>query len=426
MSREAAKKVRSLVKKHHAWMNQTLPMIASENLTSHEVREMLATDLSHRYAEGQPFERFYQGCSYIDEIENLSIKLAKKLFGAAHVNVQPTSGVVANLATYSAMAKCGDTIMSLHVPHGGHISHSKISAAGIMGLKVKNFVFDPEEMNLDINASRNAILKEKPNFLYFGGSVFLFPHPIKELRNAAEDVGAKVGYDAAHVLGLIAGGEFQRPLEEGADIMASSRHKTFPGPQGGIIFTNSKGLKRKIDDSVFPGLVSNHHLHHLAGLAVTLAEMLEFGEAYAKQTIANARALAEALYERGLDVLCEKKGFTSSHQVLVDVSKNGKGTRVATELEKNNVILNKNLLPWDKLDKSVDPSGIRIGTQELTRLGMKGKEMVRIAEFIKSVVVDNRNVKDEVIDFRKDFTKLKYSFSDTQEAYEYFDFGEHQ
>jgi glycine hydroxymethyltransferase len=142
MSREAAKKVRSLVKKHHAWMNQTLPMIASENLTSHEVREMLATDLSHRYAEGQPFERFYQGCSYIDEIENLSIKLAKKLFGAAHVNVQPTSGVVANLATYSAMAKCGDTIMSLHVPHGGHISHSKISAAGIMGLKVKNFVFE--------------------------------------------------------------------------------------------------------------------------------------------------------------------------------------------------------------------------------------------------------------------------------------------
>jgi glycine hydroxymethyltransferase len=206
--------------------------------------------------------------------------------------------------------------------------------------------------------------------------------------------------------------------------MASSRHKTFPGPQGGIIFTDDEKLKKRIDDSVFPGLVSNHHLHHLAGLAIALAEMLEFGEAYAKQIVSNAKALAEALYERGFDVLCEKKGFTQSHQVLVDVTKNGKGTRVASFLEENNIILNKNLLPWDKLDKSVDPSGIRIGTQELTRLGMKENEMAEIAEFIKSVVVDNRNVKKGVIDFRNDFNKLKYSFNDKQEAYKYFDFGD--
>lgn len=424
MSKEAVKKVKSLVKRHHAWMDQCLPMIASENLTSHAVREMMATDLSHRYAEGQPGERFYQGCSYIDEIENLAVKLAKKLFNAGYVNIQPTSGVVANLATYSALAKCGDTMMSLHVPHGGHISHSKISAAGIMGLDVKNFAFNPEEMNIDVEESRKLILEEKPRFLYFGGSVFLFPHPVEELRSAADEVGAKIGYDAAHVLGLIAGGQFQRPLKEGADIMASSRHKTFPGPQGGIIFTDDKELKKRIDDAVFPGLVSNHHLHHLAGLAVALAEMLEFGEAYAKQTISNAKALGEALYERGLDVLCEKKGFTASHQVLVNVTKNGKGTRVATDLEKNNIILNKNLLPWDKLDKSIDPSGIRIGTQELTRLGMKEKEMVEIAEFIKTVVTDNRDVKEDVIDFRKDFSTLEYCFDYAQKAYKYFDFGD--
>jgi glycine hydroxymethyltransferase len=424
MSREKAEKVKTLVKKHHEWMNQCLPMIASENLTSHEVREMLATDLSHRYAEGQPFERFYQGCAFIDEIEDLAVELAKRLFGSKYVNVQPTSGVVANLATYYALAKCGDTMMSLHVPHGGHISHSRISAAGLMELKVKNFVFDPEEMNINIDASRRAILEEKPKFLYFGGSVFLFPHPVKELKGVADEVGATVGYDAAHVLGLIAGGQFQSPLKEGADVMASSRHKTFPGPQGGIIFTDDEKLKKRIDDSVFPGLVSNHHLHHLAGLAIALAEMLEFGEAYAKQIVSNAKALAEALYERGFDVLCEKKGFTQSHQVLVDVTKNGKGTRVASFLEENNIILNKNLLPWDKLDKSVDPSGIRIGTQELTRLGMKENEMAEIAEFIKSVVVDNRNVKKGVIDFRNDFNKLKYSFNDKQEAYKYFDFGD--
>jgi glycine hydroxymethyltransferase len=424
MSKEEAEKVKTLVKKHHEWMNQCLPMIASENLTSHEVREMLASDLSHRYAEGQPFERFYQGCAFIDEIENLAVDLAKRLFGSKYVNVQPTSGVVANLATYYAIAKCGDTMMSLHVPHGGHISHSRISAAGIMELKVKNFIFDPEEMNINIDASKKAILEEKPTFLYFGGSVFLFPHPVKELKVVAEEVGAWVGYDAAHVLGLIAGGQFQNPLKEGADVMASSRHKTFPGPQGGIIFTDNERLKKRIDDSVFPGLVSNHHLHHLAGLAIALAEMLEFGEAYAKQIILNAKALAEALYERGFDVLCEKKGFTESHQVLVDVTKNGKGTRVASVLEENNIILNKNLLPWDKLDKSIDPSGIRIGTQELTRLGMKEKEMAEIAEFIKSVVVDKRNVKKGVIDFRNGFKRLKYCFNDKQEAYKYFDFGD--
>lgn len=424
MSKAAVDKVRSLVKRHHAWMDQCIPMIASENLTSHDVREMMATDLSHRYAEGHPRERFYQGCTYIDEIEELAVKLAKKLFKADFVNVQATSGVIANLATYRAFARCGDTMMSLHVPHGGHISHSKISAAGVMGLKVKNFLFDPNEMNIDVEASRKVIIEEKPKFIYFGGSVFLFPHPVSELKEAAHEVGAKIGFDAAHVLGLIAGGEFQQPLDEGAHVMASSRHKTFPGPQGGIIFTNDAELSRKIDDAVFPGLVSNHHLHHLAGLAITLAEMLEYGREYARQTISNAQALGEALYERGFEVLCEKKGFTRSHQVLVDVKNVGKGTRVAKDLEKNNIILNKNLLPWDKLDKSVDPSGIRIGTQELTRLGMKEKDMEPIAEFIKSVILDNKNIKNDVIEFRKDFTKLHYCFSDSQKAYQYFDFGD--
>jgi glycine hydroxymethyltransferase len=424
MGKDDVLKIIGLAKAHHEWMNQCIPMIASENLTSHQVRELMASDLSHRYAEGTPNERFYQGCRYIDEIEILALNLAKKLFGSAYVNVQPTSGVIANLATYSALAKCGDKMMSLRVPHGGHISHSRISAAGIMGLQVKNFAFDPEEMNIDIDASKKAILEERPKFLYFGGSVFLFPHPVRELKEAANEVGAMVGYDAAHVLGLIAGEQFQNPLKEGADIMASSRHKTFPGPQGGIIFTDDEALKKKIDDSVFPGLVSNHHLHHLAGLAVTLAEMLEFGQQYARQIISNAKALAEALYEGGFDVLCEKKGFTASHQVLVDVTRDGKGTRVATDLEKNNIIINKNLLPWDKLDKSIDPSGIRIGVQELTRLGMKESEMVAIADFIKKVVKDNRNLKKEVIDFRKDFTELKYTFTDSQEAYKYFDFGD--
>jgi len=424
MSGEEIARIREAVKRHHLWMRRCLPMIASENLTSHAVREMMATDLSHRYAEGKPGERFYQGCAYIDDVERLATELAKKLFRARYVNVQPTSGVIANLATYSALARCGDTMMALQVPHGGHISHSRISAAGIMGLKVSNFAFDAREMNIDVQASEKLIKEVRPRFLYFGGSVFLFPHPVRELREAADEVGAWIGYDAAHVLGLIAGGEFQDPLREGADVMASSRHKTFPGPQGGVIFTNDEGLSKRIDAAVFPGLVSNHHLHHVAGFAVALAEMLEFGRGYARQIVSNARALAEALYERGFDVLCEHKGFTASHQVLVNVVEQGKGTRVASRLEENNIIVNKNLLPGDRLSTSVDPSGIRLGVQELTRLGMREKEMDEIAEFIKKAVIDDRDIGEEVAEFRKGFSKLHYCFEKASEAYRYFDFGD--
>ncbi|MGL4670150.1 MAG: serine hydroxymethyltransferase [Methanobacteriaceae archaeon] len=415
------KEIRNLTKDHTEWMKNSINLIASENITSAEVKELEASDLSHRYAEGLPGERLYEGCKYIDEIEQTTVDLSKKLFKAEHANVQPTSGVVANLASFFTFAKPGDSIMALKVPVGGHISHADVSAAGIRGLKLHTHPFNNDIMNIDIDALNKKILEVKPKIVLFGGSLFLFPHPIKEAKEACDEVGAKVMYDGAHVLGLIAGGKFQDPLREGADIITGSTHKTFPGTQGGIILCKEK-YSKVIDEAVFPGVVSNHHLHHVAGLGVATAEMLEFGADYAKQIIKNAKALAQSLHELGFNVLCEDLGFTESHQVAFDVSDIKRASILAKELESNNIILNKNLLPWDNVNKSDDPSGIRVGTQEITRRGMKESQMSEVAEFIKRVAMDGENVKEEVSEFVNDYTKVHYAFTES-DAYKYINFS---
>ncbi|RBQ22677.1 Serine hydroxymethyltransferase [Candidatus Methanobinarius endosymbioticus] len=412
--------IQKLMKKHTDWMKNSINLIASENITSSQVQSTMASDLSHRYAEGKCGERLYEGCEYIDDIESITIRLSQALFKAEHANVQPTSGVVANLAAFFAFSKPGDSIMALEVPVGGHISHANVSAAGIRGLKVHQYPFDEKTMNIDADAMSKKILEVKPKIVLLGGSLFLFPHPVKEAKEAAEEVGAKVMYDGAHVLGLIAAGKFQDPLREGADVMMGSTHKTFPGTQGGIILTKDEYAK-KIDDAVFPGVVSNHHLHHVAGLGIATAEMLQFGAEYADQIIKNAKTLAQALYERGFNVLCGDQGFTESHQVALDVSDIGRASILAKDLEANNIILNKNLLPWDNVNRSDDPSGIRVGTQEITRRGMKEAQMFDVADLIMRVAMDKVDVKKEVSEFMEDYNKVHYAFEES-EAYKYIQF----
>ncbi|ADZ09485.1 Glycine hydroxymethyltransferase [Methanobacterium lacus] len=412
--------IREYTKDHQNWMKNSINLIASENITSKPIKEVLASDLSHRYAEGLPNKRFYEGCKYIDKIENLTVKLSKKLFKAEHVNVQPTSGVVANLASFFALTKPNDTLMALRVPYGGHISHAEVSAAGIRGLKIRPHPFDNKTMNIDADAMKKDILKTKPKLVLLGGSLFLFPHPVEEAKEAADEVGAKVMYDGAHVLGLIAGERFQDPLKEGADLMVGSTHKTLPGPQGGIIFTSNE-LKQTIDNAVFPGVVSNHHLHHVAGLGIACAEMLEFGKDYATQTIKNSKKLAECLYDLDFNVLCPDLDFTESHQLVMDIKSVGSSSEISQRLETNNIIVNKNLLPWDEKTETNEPSGIRIGTQEITRRGLKESEMEVVANFINEVVINGKNVKNDAMNFMSDYTTLNYSFK-PEEAYEYIKF----
>jgi glycine hydroxymethyltransferase len=314
--------------------------------------------------------------------------------------------------------------MALSLVTGGHISYMEFGGAGVRGLKVESLPFNPEEMNVDLDATIRKIREVKPTLIFLGGSVILFPVPIKEIKEASEEAGSSLVYDASHVLGLIAGKQFQDPIGEGVDVLTSSTHKTFPGPQGGIICCK-KSLAEESDKAVFPGLVSNHHLHHIAALAIALLEMEKFGVEYAKQTIKNAKALAENLYNQGFDVICADKGFTESHQVLVDVSKFGGGAKTADLLEKANIICNKNLIPKDNLKNAENPSGIRLGTAEITRLGLKEKDMENVATYIRKAIIDRVDplkVAKEVKKFMKKFSTIKYCFQKRSQAYKYFDF----
>jgi glycine hydroxymethyltransferase len=405
------------VRAHHKWFSESLPLIASENITSPAVRQLLASDFGHRYAEGKVGHRYYQGVKYIDEVEQYAIDLALKLFRAEHVNVQPVSGVNANIAAFFALSNQNDALMALDTSHGGHISHGTKSGPGIRHLRIVKHPFDYEEMNIDTDTMVSTIYEKKPKIILFGASLFLFPHPVKEANDAARDVGATIVYDSAHVLGLIAGEQFQNPLKEGVDVMTGSTHKTFPGPQHGIIFT-TRALADAIDEAVFPGTVSNHHLHHVAALAVTLVEMLEFGKAYAQQTIENAKTLGAALYNHGFNVLCPDKEFTESHQIVLDV---GRASALAVALEKANIFANKNLLPWDDHNAPENPSGIRFGTQELTRLGMKESEMKVVAGLVARVLNGEapEKVKKDVVEFKSNYQEVEYCFSHELGAYQF-------
>ena len=430
--RDSYDKVFSSLEKHHTWFENSIPLIASENIPSPAVREAVMSDFGNRYAEGWPGERVYAGCTYIDEVEIQCMELAKKLFDAEFADVRAVSGVVANLAIYSAYSNPGDVMMASSIPAGGHISHGKKEHSGtaglVHGLDIEFFAFDPEEMTLDVDKTKAKVedLKSQnrlPKIAMFGGSVFLFPHPVKELADFLKGHGMHINYDAAHVAGLIAGGKFQDPLREGTDTMTMSTHKTLFGPQGGLVLGFDRH-EEPIKKAMFPGLTSSHHIHHMAGKAIAFAEALEFGKDYAAQTINNAKALASELSNIGFKVLGEKRGYTESHQAVVNVLDYGDGGLIEADLEKANIIVNRQLIPGDlKANRHyMHPGGIRLGTSEITRLGMKESEMKEIASMIKDVVIDKKEpgeMKGKIAEFRKEFQKTQYCFDNKVGAYEY-------
>ena len=431
-AKESYNKVFDLLEKHHDWFKSSIPLIASENIPSPAVREAIVSDFGNRYAEGWPGERVYAGCIYIDEVEIICNELAKKVFKSEFADCRATSGVVANLAIYSAFSNPGDYMLAASIPTGGHISHGKKEHSGtaglVHGLNIEHYPFSKEDMTIDVDATKKKVSEmisngKKPAIAMFGGSLFLFPHPVKELASFMHDNGIYINYDGAHVAGLIAGGQFQDPIGEGTDSMTMSSHKTLWGPQGGIIVSLER-YADSIKKAIFPGNTSSHHLHHVAGKAIALAESLEFGKEYAKQVISNAKTLAESLANFGFRVLGEKRGYTESHQLAVDVSNFGDGGTIEKELEKANIILNRQLLPGDiKSGKHyMHPSGVRIGVPEVTRLGMKENEMKEIASFIKQIVIDKSDpnkVAGDVSKFREQFQKVHYAFENATDAYEY-------
>jgi len=408
------KRVEHLVQEQEKWIDHScINLYAASNVMSPRSRALLSSSLATRVTEGHPGKKHQKGSQYLEHIEAIVVELSKRLFHANYAEVRVLSGSMANAITFNALTKPSDVIMSLTVPAGGHISYRKFGAAGYRGLQIENIPFDPYEMEIDVEELALAANKIKPQIIVLGASLILYPYPLEEIKRIAENCGAFIHYDGAHVGGLIAGGAFQNPLSEGADVLTMSTYKTFGGPPGGIITCNDAKIAEQIDRATFPGLTANVHYHRLAALAVTLAELMTFGPNYASQTIGNAKYFAEALANDGFDVLTAHKGYTQSHQVVVDVSSIGGGRKCASALEQANIICNQNLLPTDRLKAIEDPNGLRLGVQELTRLGLKEPQMREISEFIRMVLIDAEDPKTVVTlvkAFREDYNTVHYCF----------------
>jgi glycine hydroxymethyltransferase len=417
---------------------ECINLIASEGLKSPAVRETLSLcqDLECRYAEGENDleghvkTRHYQGQKYITKIENCSADLMKDLFGCDWIDLRLVSGTHANLATFKGLSmttKNGRMVVA-PLSCGAHISHDYTGLAGkVIGLETIDHAYDINEMNIDPDRSRVIIEAAKPGIVTLGGSLFLFPPPLKELREVSREVGAYIVYDAAHVLGLIAGDLFQDPLEEGADFITASTHKTFPGSQGGLVLANSGDERMEagiesVQRSIFPLTTSNTHLARLPATGLAALEMKVFGAELAKQTVKNAQVAGEHLFENGVKVLGESRGFTKSHQIVVDVQEYGGGREAAEKLEEANIIVNKNLLPYDDPNDKKNPSGLRIGFQDVTRRGFKENDIKHLCDLMVNIIKGRKapsDAKKDAVTLRQNFKDIIYGFQSIDEAVKY-------
>jgi glycine hydroxymethyltransferase len=402
-----------LCRRNDQWRAQTINLIASENVLSPAARRLLDSDFHHRYAEGHPGKRYYEGTRFIDEIEDRTRRLVASIFKADRVDVRLPSGTLCNEAAFSALVPHGATVLAHGLDGGGHISHARFGALGKRAGKILELPRLPDGYRLDAAKARDQIRAERPRMVVLGRSLFLFPEPVADLKEACAETGTLLLYDASHVLGLIAGGAFQDPLGDGADLFTASTHKTYFGPQRGIIVARGGDDEswKSIDRAVFPGVTSNHHLFSLPSLHAASLEVREFGAAYAQAVVRNARALAASLHRRGFHVDAADLGYTASHQVAVDVTEHGGGRDVARRLADAGIISNMNVLPGRPGQTPLRPCGIRLGVQEMTRFGMREAEMDRIAELLHECVVKGRNVEVECRKLREEHLEIRFGFS---------------
>ena len=369
-----------------------LELIASENFVSQAVLDAMGSVLTNKYAEGYPGRRYYGGCEYVDVAEQLAIDRLKELFGAEHANVQPHSGASANLAVYFAMLDPGDTILGLDLSHGGHLTHGmKINISGKY-FKAEAYQVMPDTEQVDYENIRQRALEVKPKMIVAGASAYPRKLDFAKFREIADEVGAYLFVDMAHIAGLIAAGLHMNPVPY-ADFVTSTTHKTLRGPRGGIILCKEK-YRRKIDSAVFPGLQGGPLMHVIASKAVAFKEALspEFKE-YQKSVVANAKALGEALVENGLKLV---SGGTDTHLLLVNLQGTGvTGAMLQERLDEVNITSNKNTVPFET-ESAMVTSGLRLGTPAVTTRGMGVEEMREIGELISSAVHDFDAKQDEI------------------------------
>ena len=412
MSKE---QILQLVQAHTDWRQSTLNLIASENALSPTVRRALDNDLVQRYADytGRDLTaRRYQGNRYMIQIEQQAQELARQVFGASEVELRPISGHVAGAAVLLGLCQPGDAVLEPGRDAGGHREGGKLIAGTAIPLKIQYLPCDAARYNIDVEAALRQIAETRPRAVILGSSNFLFPHPVAAIKAALPPETILI-YDASHVMGLIAAGRFQNPLAEGADVVFGSTHKTLPGPQGGIIFSNRADLMDAIGAAAYPALVTNHHPFRIPALALTLLEMQQWGAAYADQIIANAQALGAALEAEGVPCVKVDERYSQSHTILACVSRFGKSAEVAQRLEDANIITTAAHLPelWGV-------EGIRIGVQEITRLGATEAEMPCIARWVAQALTGSAeaaSIAGEIREFTISLGPIRFTWLDQEQ-----------
>ena len=414
--RQWAQEVVNAVQRNEQWRGQQcINLLAPEAPTSPMVRSLLSSEIGTRAAEGHigRVNRWFAGTQYIDEVEALCVELLKTAFRCNYADHRLMGSMLGNMAVYTALCQPGDTVMTAPQPFGGHSSNRVDGPAGIRGLNIVDVPFDPETLEVDLDQFAQAARQYQPRLVVMGMSMTLFPLPVREMSRVIEPWGGKFIYDGAHQAGLIAGGQFQDPLNEGAVVLTGSAGKTFSGPQSGMILWNDPALTSPLADTIFPVLAATHQVNRVAALAVSAAEMIEFGKFYMAQIVRNSKALGKALDERGIPMLGAQRGYSQSHQVIARVKAFGGGLEVAHRLAKATLNTNKNLVPGDQPADWDRPSGLRMGTIEVTRLGMNEQDMETIAEFMARVLVKGEDVEKvgkDVTAFREPFQTVYYNF----------------
>ncbi len=393
-------RLENAVRQHESWrLGDCLNMIASENFSSPQTREMLITDFANRYTAP---DKFYRGARFMDEVQALAEEVARKVYNAKFADVRPTSGHAADMALMLTLVNRGDKIVSVGLEYGGYPGISHLGLGKILGLKNLYFAFDDQAFNIDVKGTRRLLELEQPKLVVFGSSFLPFPQPVREACGLLDHNTICV-YDGSHVMGLLAGGEFQDPLREGCSLLLGSTHKSLPGPQGGLILGNNEEIFKRVSSQIHPGIIDNVHWNRVAALAVSLLEMMQFGKAYAQAVVKNSQALGKGLAERGIAVKGASQGYSKSHQVLLECDKS-KGELYGKRLEEANIIID---------------NGGRIGTSEATRMGMGPAEMDQVAELMALTIQGKKPsdfIQKKVRSLIKEFKTPRYVLKSVAET----------
>jgi len=399
-----------LAKENHAIHDKnSINLNPATNVLNPRAEKILSTGLSSRASLGHPGDKYEVGLDAIEQIEVITGDLACKLFESKYVEFRVGSGALANLYAFMATCKPGDKIIAPPASIGGHITHHKPGAAGLYGLDITEAPVDENNYTVDVDKLRKLAHEIKPKLITIGGSLNLFPHPVKEIREIADEVGAKLLFDAAHQCGLIAGKVWPQPLSEGAHLMTFSTYKSLGGPAGGLIITNEEKLAEKIDAIAYPGLTANYDAAKTAALGITLQDWNIVGEAYAKMMVETSIALAKELDKKNLHIYAKEKGFTTSHQFAIVANELGGGQKASKKLALSGLLACGINVPGPAVEN--DTNAIRIGTPEVVRMGMKKDDMPLLADLIfKGLTTDTPDlVQAEVIKLRKKFNKVHYT-----------------